>query len=173
MAATGAARARVGAGVVAVAVSIVLAVLVTSMGARFEDLVRALAIVGVGTTAFAVVTGWSAIGVAAALALGGAFAATRFEQTGIVDLRVVLVAPALLLLCELVSWSCDAATSRQPRGIVLAAIVVVAAGVTAMLAAFTTLPVGSDIGLPAAGITAVAVLTATLVRSARSAASRA
>jgi hypothetical protein len=173
MASTGAARARVGAGLFAVAVSVALALLETSTQARFEDLVRTLAITGIGATAFAVVTGWSAIGVAAALALGAGFASTRFEASGVVDLRVVLVAPGLLLLCELVSWSCDAATSRQPRGAMLGAIVVIAAGVTAVLAALTTLPVGSDVGLPAAGVTAVAVLTATFVRSARSAATRA
>jgi hypothetical protein len=111
--------------------------------------------------------------VAAALFLGAAFAATRFETSTAVDLRVALVAPMLLLLCELVSWSSDATTSSMPRVRGIAAIVLVTAGVTAIVAAVVTLPVGDRaVGLAAAGITAVALVTGALVRSARSVASR-
>lgn len=173
MATTGSPAARVGAGVAAVAVSVALAVLPMATHPRFADLVDALSYLGIATTIVAVAGGWSGVGVAAALFLGAAFAVTRFEEATTVDLRVVLVAPTLLVLCELVSWSCDAATSSAPRLRTLAAIVVVTSGVTAIVAAVVTLPVGDGaVGLAAAGITTVALVTGALVRSARSVASR-
>jgi hypothetical protein len=173
MATTGSPAARIGAGAAAVAVSVVLAVLPMATHARFADLVDALSYLGIAATVVAVVGAWSSVGVAAALFLGAAFAVTRFEESSSVDLRVVLVAPMLLLLCELVSWSSDAATSSAPRLRTIAAIVVVTGGVTAIVAAVVTLPVGDGaVGLAAAGITAVALVTGALVRSARSVASR-
>ena len=172
MPAPGSATARIGAGVAAIAVSGALAIAAPSSGARFGDLVDALSLVGLALSVVAVIGGWGSVGVAAALFLGAAFAVTRFEETGVVDLRVVLVGPALLLLCELVSWSADAGTSSLPRTRTIAAVVLASGGVTALVAAVVTLPVGDAVGLAAAGITAVALVTGALVRSAKGVASQ-
>ena len=178
MAPSGPPVARVATGLLAVLVAVVVAVGTLSADVRLDGLSSALARIGVGAVVVGVVMGWASFGATGALFLGGAFVATRFEEPVGLDHAVVWIGPALLLVCELVSWSTDARTSRAPgvpaarRATTLALAITAAAGLTAVVAAVSTLPIGDALGLAALGAASVVLVAAAIVRSARSVASR-
>jgi hypothetical protein len=174
MATTRAVRARLTAGVAAAALAAVL-VLGLDTGGSLGGLVAMLGWAGVGVAVAGVVGAWPQLGPVAALLVGAAFCVTRFEEPGALDARVVPLAAALLLLAELVAWSCEAQTAAPPgvpaptRLAVLGITVAVGGGVTALVAAVVTAPIHDDLAVAALGGAALALVTVVGVGLARGA----
>lgn len=158
-------------------VAVVLAVAIGGEG-RFGGLVTAAAWLGVAAAAAGVVGALPQLGVVAALLSGAAFCLTRIDGEGTLDARVVPVAAALLLLAELVAWSAEAKVAAPPgvppasRLGVLALTVAGAGGITALVAAVVTAPLGDDLALAALGAAGVALVAALVLGLARSVSTR-
>jgi hypothetical protein len=172
MEATRPAIARIAAGGAALLVVAVIVLLVGRTDSRLDGLVSSLAVLGVLITVAALALGWSSFGVLAAVLEGAAFCASRFESPHTLDLAAVALAPALLLLAELVSWSADervrvrGGASPSTRAATIAAVVVATGAMTAVIASIATLPVGDALVLAALGVVAVVVVTLALLAGA-------
>lgn len=164
--------ARIAAGALAVVVAVACATPIVQTTSRLDDLVTTLAVLGAVATAGGVLFAFSSLGVLGAAFLGAAFCASRFEAPHTVDLAVVALAPALLLLCELVSWSADERVRVRggvPQGVraaTIAAAVLGAGAITAVIASIATLPVGDALVLAALAVAAMVLLTLTILSSA-------
>lgn len=175
----GISRTRLATGVLAIALSWVLASVPLQEASQLGQIVRAASYAGVAATVIGVVLAAPAWSVVAAGLLGAALVATWYGGEVTASVRVALFGVGLLLLAELIGWSAEAREETFPnatwklRAVVLSLVIggcLVASGV---LLGVLSMPVPNDLALAATGAGAVVVVIGTLLSRARSAATAA
>jgi hypothetical protein len=162
------------------AAAVVGAVAVTALVAAFPlldpgplvPLVQALAALAVAAAVIGSV-GLPAWGAVTAVLLGAEFVTTLHGRTSAVDLRAPLLAGALLVVAELVTWAAELRTAGRevpgavPRSVVIAGSGVAGGAAAMVLAAVAGVPIGHDLALPASGAAAIAAVTGLVLALAR------
>jgi hypothetical protein len=167
-------RPRLIVGGAAIVATAIVGALIAAEPGPLVDAVRLLVALAIGGSLVGVVGGFPAWGTVTAGTLGAAFVATLHERATVLDGRTPLVAAALLLVAELVTWAAEqrsagrtvaGATVPPPVALLLCGLGAYLAGL--FLTAAATLPVGRDLALTALGAAAVAVVTGIVVTMAR------
>lgn len=174
MAASRPTRSRLTVGLVAVAATIAAGGVVVADPGPLAPLVIALAGLALVGAVTGVVSGLPSWGSVTAGLLGAAFVATLHDRPSVVDARTAVIAAAVLLVAELVTWGAEQRTAGTvvpgavPRPIVLLGCVLGASLAGLLLTSLVSLPIGRDLALTALGAGAVAGVTAVVISLARS-----
>ena len=167
-------RPRLIVGTVAVAAAGLAAIVAVADPGPLTLVVQLLAGAGVAAALVGTIAGLPAWGTVTALLLGAAFVTTLHERGTLVDARTPVMAAALLLVAELVTWAAEQRTAGTvvpgtavPRPVLLLACTITAYLAGLLLTSVVRLPIGRDLAITALGVAAVALVTATLVTLAR------
>lgn len=177
MAASRPTRTRLTVGVAAVVATLAAGGVVIADPGPLAPLVTVMAGLAVVGAVVGVVSGLPSWGSGTAGVLGAAFVVTLHDRPSVVDARTPVMAAAVLLVAELVTWAAEQRTAGTvvpgavPRPIVLLGCVLGASLAGLLLTSVVSLPIGRDLALTALGAAAVAGVTAVVISLARSRAS--
>jgi len=167
-------RPRLIVGAAAVAATLATGALALAEPGPLVPVVAGLVGLAVVAALVGVVGGRAAWGSVTAGLLGAGFVATLHDRPAVVDARTPVMAAAVLLVAELVTWAAEQRTAGTvvpgavPRPIVLLGCGLGAYLLGLLLTSVVALPIGRDLALTALGAAAVAGVTAVLVTVARS-----